>query len=1039
MAIINLYPPVIDSYMPAFLVKQSTIRIYFSISIYNNFSDIKNAQVTISNQYTNISVLDDEKYPCSIMLTPIFVDNTREGNDKYYIEIKNTDIKDGFQINQYYKLQIRFTSIEAQNISYNIPQSIDSWLTTNLSLFSEWSTVCLIRGISTPILEISNFDTDSEYTLWNIGDVDIIGKISFEDSAETDSLSYYRIKLYNDSNVLLLDSKEIYNNNYNNLNDIRYSLNYNFQEGEYYSVVVSFETKNLYKSQEEFKFLIIQQNSDTLNVDVTAAIDKENARTIINIKSIDDSSFYNNLTIRRTSSKTNYTIWEDIYTTEIQRDGAWTLNVYDYTIESGIWYKYCAQTKNSLGVRGVITTATKPIMEEFEYIYLTSENQQIKIKFDANISSLKYNIAESKVDTIGSQFPYIKRNGAMNYRIFPISGTISYLMDEDNIFITREEIYKENLELYEEYNKKNRIDIYTDVILEKEFRDRVTDFLQKNNVKLFRSATEGNILVKLMDINFTPNTVLGRQIYSFSCTAYEIDEFNLKNCHYYKIHNLGDYSKLLSYSSDYLGQINRVYEANEDIVQAIEKEYQKYAHENYVVELEYLDSLKIEMESEPYLIAEGTDGPYIVNDNPRLRSTTPAAAAQLGYLLYINNKPIIINSEGIYQLQGEDVKITSLYSPVDIKFNLDFHIKANQTEDITKIIKSTTYTNKVGQLWGEFKYNDSITNKIFDKYYEKYTSYIQSMSALKQVKIEAEPGTVVYIKETNDKDFQRHLIGNTGTLNIYNDSSTLDNIYFAGIHLEEATEYEKSRETIPDNKYIDTGINIYNLEELESPVKNGVYTFTDVLLNTLQEIEKEEAVLIEEELIDETGEERKSKEVYTDNYSTIEPETIIMDREMIIDSSIYENYELNADTYKKAEITGLEVLDMNEEEEYVELPQEKILKIVNDLYEITGNETTYGIEEASTIKVKGYDKIKDTLYMYFKDMDADKVEGLAQLIVNRYYDKELMIYLEELLTENKYIWYNNKWWLFTKDHDLICPVAGLVDYICEIYKGMYNV
>ena len=33
-----------------------------------------------------------------------------------------------------------------------------------------------------------------------------------------------------------------------------------------------------------------------------------------------------------------------------------------------------------------------------------------------------------------------------------------------------------------------------------------------------------------MDINFTPNTTLSRRIYSFSCTAYEADEFNIKNC-----------------------------------------------------------------------------------------------------------------------------------------------------------------------------------------------------------------------------------------------------------------------------------------------------------------------------------------------------------------------------------------------------------------------------------------------------------------------------------------------------------------------------
>ena len=47
-------------------------------------------------------------------------------------------------------------------------------------------------------------------------------------------------------------------------------------------------------------------------------------------------------------------------------------------------------------------------------------------------------------------------------------------------------------------------------------------FLESNTVKLFRSLTEGNMLVKLSGVTFTPNMSLGRLVYSFSCTAYEI-------------------------------------------------------------------------------------------------------------------------------------------------------------------------------------------------------------------------------------------------------------------------------------------------------------------------------------------------------------------------------------------------------------------------------------------------------------------------------------------------------------------------------------
>jgi hypothetical protein len=39
---------------------------------------------------------------------------------------------------------------------------------------------------------------------------------------------------------------------------------------------------------------------------------------------------------------------------------------------------------------------------------------------------------------------------------------------------------------------------------------------------LFRSPTEGNIVVKLMDISLTPDQKLGRYVWAFTGTAYEI-------------------------------------------------------------------------------------------------------------------------------------------------------------------------------------------------------------------------------------------------------------------------------------------------------------------------------------------------------------------------------------------------------------------------------------------------------------------------------------------------------------------------------------
>lgn len=148
-----------------------------------------------------------------------------------------------------------------------------------------------------------------------------------------------------------------------------------------------------------------------------------------------------------------------------------------------------------------------------EYSYLTKDNRQLKIKFNESVSSMKRAYMDNKIDTLGSQFPIIKRNGVANYRTFPIAGLISYMADEKELFTSKEEIYgKDNVKLYEEFNDVFNIKDVNDYTYEREFRKKVSEFLSDGSVKLFRSPTEGNILVRLVDVNFTPNTNLGRYI-----------------------------------------------------------------------------------------------------------------------------------------------------------------------------------------------------------------------------------------------------------------------------------------------------------------------------------------------------------------------------------------------------------------------------------------------------------------------------------------------------------------------------------------------
>ena len=128
----NLYPPLIaDTQVP--FIRTSNYNIYFTLSQYNNAADIKNVQISLINQKTNMSVLNPIKYPSGIKLAPLQYDANKEGDYKYYIEIvvennsENNDlISNYFDANQYYIIQLRFTSIAASDPP--LTGGLDAWL-----------------------------------------------------------------------------------------------------------------------------------------------------------------------------------------------------------------------------------------------------------------------------------------------------------------------------------------------------------------------------------------------------------------------------------------------------------------------------------------------------------------------------------------------------------------------------------------------------------------------------------------------------------------------------------------------------------------------------------------------------------------------------------------------------------------------------------------------------------------------------------------------------------------------------------------------
>ena len=110
------------------------------------------------------------------------------------------------------------------------------------------------------------------------------------------------------------------------------------------------------------------------------------------------------------------------------------------------------------------------------------------------------------------------------------------------------------------------------IYMERIYRHWVEEFLNDGGYKLFKSATEGNHIITLTNVSWTPQASLGRMIYDFSSTAYEVAEFNCDNIKLYNINpltTLSNNSKLAIQNANIknkvvIGQVARTFNGQLD-------------------------------------------------------------------------------------------------------------------------------------------------------------------------------------------------------------------------------------------------------------------------------------------------------------------------------------------------------------------------------------------------------------------------------------------------------------------------------------------
>ena len=554
MSSLLTYPPVIESKLQAFIknTKETslTIRIYFQLSKAVSSNDFSHMGLKLKTVTTGVEKYNGITDACGYEI------NTQ----RYYANFSlNAEEMEKLTIGQFYKAQLSFV-----NCDENTSQIIDR---------SPWSSAGVIKCTAPISLSIDDLNINEN----NNNPVDFLGRYINADI--TEKVYSYCFTIYDkDNQVFETSGTLIHNSSSDETIDQKYNaidtwtLKKSLDNSKVYRVVYSITTINGY-TMESAPYVIREPITVDANIPakLLATLDPDNG--CVSLKLIkpkeheSETAFSGNFVISRYSENLN--TWNQIckFNTLSQTPSdigeIWT----DYTIEHGVRYLYCIQAYNSkklyshrmIHVVGNENSylerdlENQPyyIMADFEDAFLTDGERQLKIRYNPKVSSFKPNILENKVETLGGKYPFIFRNGNVEYKEFPISGLLSYLGDEKELFMKgirpiEYEIKRQRSAAAGSSNRSSWANISEagtkltsdNFYRERQFKMEVLKWLTNGQPKLFRSPGEGNYIVRLMNTSLSPNDTLGRMLHTFNTTAYEIAEHSFENLQKYNLLHL---------------------------------------------------------------------------------------------------------------------------------------------------------------------------------------------------------------------------------------------------------------------------------------------------------------------------------------------------------------------------------------------------------------------------------------------------------------------------------------------------------------------
>lgn len=489
----KLYPPVIEGTLPAF--SGTELSVPFSMNRAVSDTEVYGFIIKVKNVYNNITV-GEFKYTV----------DAAEGVPAAAV-FNISEAKDNFHVGEYYKIQMAYLWKNSSDVH-------------NDKYVGYYSTVGVIKYTTKPTVTIANMnENDANAYYYNY-----MGVYSQEGKDTTERVYRYRFDLL-DNYYNLVDTSDwqLHNAAQDNViyeSNNTYQFKTELESNRTYYINYSIETTNkMIVSSPNYR--IVQNLS--INPDIAAhlvpVMNKDNGyidlklQGEINSTTKIEEAVTGTFKVVRASSLDNFTTWDEVmkfslYGQQPSRD-LWK----DFTVQQGVTYRYALQQyNNQLLTSNRIESVD--IVADFEDMFLYDGERQLKIRFNPKVTSFKNTLLETKTDTIGSKYPFIFRNGNVKYKEFPISGLISYHADEEKLFMNYSlETVDTNL------TSEN-------IATERDFKLEVLEWLTNGQPKLFRSPSEGNYVVRLMNTSLAPTDAVGRMLHTFSATAYEIDDCN---------------------------------------------------------------------------------------------------------------------------------------------------------------------------------------------------------------------------------------------------------------------------------------------------------------------------------------------------------------------------------------------------------------------------------------------------------------------------------------------------------------------------------